>query len=219
METARHLENESRRGRSELDLERTPLGLPNKVYFSSMVQINKFTGFERPIRRRCTSTSYPSDIGLISSHSSSVKSGSSQSTTSGCSPSRNSPGLTSLSSQMSGLQSPSKYGSTTGTHNQILPPQQLFYDTGAIGGASSGVENDKMPSKTSPSKQRDHLSYTKSQSHTRQDFSHSATSLEDENSSHKNKRKKLKLNPKHDKDPLTLFCRDILNETTDKVKN
>lgn len=41
-----------------IDLSSTALGIPNILYFHNMVQVNKYTHFERPVQR-LTNQSYP----------------------------------------------------------------------------------------------------------------------------------------------------------------
>ncbi|XP_031549211.1 probable E3 ubiquitin-protein ligase DTX2 [Actinia tenebrosa] len=182
MLTAQYLEKEHL-NRSILDLENTPIGIPNLVDFKKKVQINKYTHFERPIRRSHT-TPYPLDSGHISFHSNNTTN-----MKSGFSPSSSSKSPVHSSSLSTASGPSSKQRDRPVTQTQSHTKQQLSYGAGAIGGTSFGDENDKVSrSRTSelksPLKQRDEY-----------------------------KRKKFKLNTQHDKDPLKSFCKDVKEST------
>lgn len=56
--TSEQIEREYIANNKGIDLSRTALGIPNMLYFHHMVQVNKYTNFERPVQR-LTNQSYP----------------------------------------------------------------------------------------------------------------------------------------------------------------
>ncbi|XP_029192469.2 probable E3 ubiquitin-protein ligase DTX2 isoform X2 [Acropora millepora] len=56
--TSEQIERKYIGNKKEIDLSRTALGIPNILYFHNMVQVNKYTYFERPVQR-LTNQSYP----------------------------------------------------------------------------------------------------------------------------------------------------------------
>ena len=59
--TATEIEEAFQNGENEMDLEDTPLGIPNLISFLGMWQKNKWSGYIRPIQRRELDVGYMTD--------------------------------------------------------------------------------------------------------------------------------------------------------------